>query len=649
MDDYTPQLSDPLKALITPIGAQIRARFDETKRERRSVEDRLLKDLRQYKGVYDPDVNIPKGKSRTFRRMTRTKVKAMDSRLTEMLFPANKDRNWDISPTPRPDMAMTPLAQAMLQQKMAQLAQQAQETGEQPRIDEQALIDEIKKDAAEEACSQMREEIDDQLKEIKHRKICKRVIHSGNLYGVGVLKAPLTTIDVRNAWGMDDSGGWSQSAVATMVPYEEDVPVWDWYPDSEARDLEDCEVFHERHVMTRTDFLDLAAKEDEGFDAEVIRQYAKDYIAGDCTLEHWELSVDEMTTDNDTKRSRTTNRYEVIEVWTSLSSSEIATLGVEAEALDLNGENAWVCVWMVGQLVIKIDVSPLPGRDHPYNVYYYDKDESSIWGEGLASIMRHDQIGLNATIRASLDNVASTAGPITEIDVASLAPGESTEIYPNRKFLARGTSKSPYGALRFHQTESRINEFMALTSKFEENIHEDTLPSYMHGDSATGVGRTVGGLSMLMGAANINVKDQVAHFDDGITRPVIESYYHWNMVFNEREDIKGDFTIKARGSSSLVAKEVRAQQLTEITEFVLHPEVKPFCDIRKFVEEVFKVRDLGGEDIVYDEETAGTIAMLTQQLQQAGGQLQQMTAIIDAFKKQAPALYKQLESQMVPE
>ena len=106
------------------------------------------------------------------------------------------------------------------------------------------------------------------------------------------------------------------------------------------------------------------------------------------------------------------------------------------------------------------------------------------------------------------------------------------------------------------------------------------------------------------------------------------------MVFNDRDEIKGDFTIKARGSSSLVAKEVRAQQLAEITEFVLNPEVKQYCDIRKFVEEVFKVRDLGGEDIVYDEEKAGDIARLTQQLEQAGGQLQQLQAVLGKFKEQ---------------
>lgn len=639
-------LSPGLKALITPISSLLWGRFLEAKQKRRDTEDRLLKDLRQFKGIYDPDVlkRIPRGKSRTFRKLTRTKVKAMNSRLYDMLFPANKDRNWDIKPTPRPDMLMTPLAQAMLEQRVAAIQQQAQETGEAPQIDMKGMLQEVKTLAADEACKSMREEIDDQLKEGNHRKICKKVIHSGNLYGIGLLKAPLSTVSVRHSWGIDEATGqWTQFAEEKVTPYEEHVPVWDWYPDPDAAEIEDCEVFHERHVMNRTDFLDLTARED--FDAEVIMQYARDFPDGDCQPEHWETEVDSLSEDNDSKRTRTKNRFEIAEIWTSLASSELVQMGVEVEALDLNGENVWVCVWMVGGLVISVNVTPVPGRDHPYNAYYFDKDESSIWGEGIAAIMRDDQTAVNALTRASLDNVAATAGAITEVDTGALAVGESADVYPGRKFLTKGTSKNTHGAIRVHQINSRINEFNSLKDVFENHVNEDIIPSYMHGDNPQGVGKTVGGLSMLMGAANINVKDQVSHFDDGITRPTIEGFYHWNMVYNDREDIKGDFTIKATGSSSLVAKEIRAQKLAEAADLVLHPELKQFCDKRKFIEKIFEVNDLSGEEIVYDEEKANEIGMLHQQIEQLGSKLEKSKALMETFKKMAPAAYEQIQNK----
>ena len=71
---------------------------------------------------------------------------------------------------------------------------------------------------------------------------------------------------------------------------------------------------------------------------------------------------------------------------------------------------------------------------------------------------------------------------------------------------------------------------------------------------------------MLLGQANITIKDQVKNFDDGITKPFITAMYYWNMQFNSDEDIKGDYAVVARGSSSLIAKEVRSQTLLQFAQ-----------------------------------------------------------------------------------
>lgn len=50
----------------------------------------------------------------------------------------------------------------------------------------------------------------------------------------------------------------------------------------------------------------------------------------------------------------------------------------------------------------------IEGVRWPYHLYYLDHDETSILGDGLASIMRDDQKMLNASIRMLLDNGAIT-------------------------------------------------------------------------------------------------------------------------------------------------------------------------------------------------------------------------------------------------
>lgn len=44
-------------------------------------------------------------------------------------------------------------------------------------------------------------------------------------------------------------------------------------------------------------------------------------------------------------------------------------------------------------------LAPIEGVRWPYHLYYLDHDETSIFGDGLASIMRDDQKMLNASIR----------------------------------------------------------------------------------------------------------------------------------------------------------------------------------------------------------------------------------------------------------
>jgi hypothetical protein len=39
--------------------------------------------------------------------------------------------------------------------------------------------------------------------------------------------------------------------------------------------------------------------------------------------------------------------------------------------------------------------------------------------------------------------------------------------------------------------------------------------------------------------------------------------YFWNMEFNEKNSIKGDFNVVARGSKSLIAKEVKMEQINQ--------------------------------------------------------------------------------------
>lgn len=658
-ENYPLELQDEM----TDLGLWLRARFDEVKGQRHEVEDRWLKNLRQYKGLYEDGewkkLKEEKRRSKLFSRMTRRKVKAYDSRMMEMLFPAGKDRNWSLKNTPEPDVVMTPVTQAMIQQRqmalfqeqVQQMAQERNQPPEQvamilqqngyvPDIDEEELR-RIAIAVARSTCERMSNTIADQMVEVHYKANCKNVLHSGHIFGTGILKAPMAIKQIRPKWIFKE-GQWLMTMAEKLMPYIEWVPVWAWYPDPAARCIEDMEFCYQRHVMTKQQVADLTRM--PSFNQHLIGQYLREYPAGDANPLNFETMLDAQTSDSTAQDNRTDRRYEVLEYWGILNAEQMRDIGIEPDPM----ETYWIQAWVLGHFVIRFGAAPVEGMDHPYHMYRFEEDESSIWGEGIPDIMRDDQSALNATMRAMMDNMASTVGAQYEVNTDLLHPSERVrEVWPNRVWFRRGDSRYP--AIRAVEVSSRIQEFLTLKGTFEQQIHENTLPAYMQGQQPSGAGRTASGLSMLMGSANLDVKDQITNFDLGITRPVVSGFYKWNMQFNDDQYIKGDFEVVAKGSSSLVAKELRATQLDQLLPLLANPQYGRYIDSRKLMEEIFKVRDLLDTEILLSPEEYDEREAMRGQLQQQQQQLQKLMMLLDKVYKQAPSLVRQAADRLPQE
>ncbi len=640
---------------LNDLGLHLKHQFDHIKGQRNELEDRWLQDLRQYKGLYEPTewkrLREDRMRSKLFSRMTRRKVKAYDSRMMEMLFPNGKDRNWSLKSTPEPDTVMTPVAQAMIQERQMedfqqtvqqlsqernqppeQVAQQLQQQGYQPEIDQEE-IRRISIAVARACCDRMSNMIADQMAELRYKAICRKVLHSGHVFGLGLFKGPLAQKKQRPVW-FNENGQWQMAMQPKLMPYIEFVPIWSWYPDPAARALDDIEYCYQRHVMTRQQVNDLNAR--PNFNAELIAEYLSEYPDGDAEPLSYETQLDAQDDTTSSQDARTDRRYEVLEYWGVLPSETLQELGLEADPT----ATYWICCWMLGDVVIRLGATPIQGIDHPYHAYHFEEDETSLSGDGVPALMRDDQSALNATVRAMMDNMASTVGAQYEVNTDLLHPNERTrDIYPNRVWFRRGDSRYP--AIRAIEVSSRLQEFLALKQTFETQIHENTLPAYMQGQQAGGAGRTASGLSMLMGSANLDVKDQITSFDLGITRPVVKAFYHWNMQFSDDNNIKGDYEVIAKGSSSLVAKELRASQLDQLLPLLANPQYAQFINNRTLLEEIFKVRDLLDTEILLSPQEYDERQALQQKLQQQGQQLQKLMGLLDRVYKQAPGIVKQ--------
>ena len=82
---------------------------------------------------------------------------------------------------------------------------------------------------------------------------------------------------------------------------------------------------------------------------------------------------------------------------------------------------------------------------------------------------------------------------------------------------------------------------------------------------------------MLMSAANGSIRTVVKNVDDYLLGPLGRAFFHFNMQFDYDDEIKGDLEVKAEGTESLMANEVRSQRLMQFLGVVQNPVLAPFA------------------------------------------------------------------------
>jgi len=623
---------------VKRLGVRLRDAFEQYKKDRRETELQWLRNLRQFRGIYDPEIkkNISADQSSAYPKITRTKVIGTVSRLMEMLFPQT-EKNWGIAPSPLPDLSIGD-TQAVLDQL------QAENPGTELTTEQ---IEAAVFDYAKEKSERMSMMMEDQLDEVEYITLARRIVFSAVLYSVGILKGPQVINKKSRTWTKDPlNGQYKATEIEKYVPFYEVASVWDWYPDLSAKSLKQMDGSFFRHVMSRNQVSELTKRPD--FMAEVLRKWLAANPQGNYKELHWET---ELRTKGD--RSNLTDlsgrKYELWEYWGMASGHELKACGVAVNEAQLASEFE-VNMWGIGDTIIKSKLNPYEARIRPHHVFIYEEDDINLLGNGLPQVMRDSQLAICEATRMLLDNASVVCGPILEINSNLLVPGQSLDIHAFKTFLREGQGQDASArAVQQVTVDGHLVELKGIVDMFRDMADTETaLPPSAMGDVTRGGSealRTQGNLSMLLGAAALPIRDTVRNFDT-FTTSFISSLYQWNMEFNDDETIKGDYSVIARGSTSLIAKEVRSINLDQFAA-TLTPEERAYLDTEKVLKERMKVRDLPADLLApkkdverkLAEQAAAAQATAEQQRRMGDAQIREMIA--GAFKDFALAIKAQ--------
>lgn len=533
------------------------------------LEQRWLSDLRQYHGEYEAgDLEKMKqaGGSQVFVNITRNKTHAFSARLQDMLFPTD-DRSWAIQPTPVPAAArqageVAPTPDPMSPPDTFPGAQGGPQSLDDPSA---APIPPNKIDPVDAASEAMQEEIDDQLKESRYQTIARDAIDDASILGTGILKGPNIVGRINRKWTTLANGMSVLSIEESLAPGVARVSPWDFYPDMDASTPDEAEFFFERHGrMSKRQLRDFAKL------PGVLVDEVRDLMKGDAADTH--VSSNHMS---DIRAitgvsSVTDNRgYEIWEYHGPISKQELCECmdasgsPLEDEDIDELNDEVSATVFFAGNRVLKVALNPMDTEDQPYSVFCCEKDSSCIFGFGVPYLMRNPQRVMNAAWRMMMDNAGMSVADQVVMNRDIIQPADGNwKITPKKQWYLTDKTRSVQEAFATFNTPSHQAELANIFGLARQLADEETnLPLIAQGEQTSNQTQTSTGMAMLMNSANIVLRRSVKNWDDDITRPLITRFYDWNMQFNPKPGIKGDFQVDARGSGALLVREKQQQNL----------------------------------------------------------------------------------------
>jgi hypothetical protein len=122
---------------------------------------------------------------------------------------------------------------------------------------------------------------------------------------------------------------------------------------------------------------------------------------------------------------------------------------------------------------------------------------------------------------------------------------------------------------------------------------------------------------MLMSAANGSIRTVVKNIDDYLLAPLGKALFSFNMQFDFDPEIKGDLEVKAAGTESLMANEVRSQRLMQFLGVVQNPILAPFARLDYIVREIAKSMELDPDKVANSMQRAAIQAEILKTFQAA--------------------------------
>lgn len=546
-----------------------------------SPEDRLLRCLRQRLGQYDPDILAEitrQGRSDVYMLLTNIKCRAAQSWIEDVMLQPNEPV-FKVDPTPIPELPQgeeAKIAEVVFLETQELMTAGGIDTVSVDNVSDRVhelreKVQQEKFQRAQKSATAQGRKIEDEFQEGQFYQALKAFINDLCTFPAAFLKGPIVRRERRLTWVENGKGGWMPKIQPKFVrKYERSSP-FNIYPSPGAKHIQDGYLF-ERHQLRQNDLLDMIGV--PGFNERAIRAVldsppAKEWISVDLEQSQ-AYSRDDLNDPDPT--------IDALEFWGSLSGKMLREWGMSPKHIPDPAKQYSITAWIIGTWVICARINPHPLGRRPYYSTSYAPVPDSVWGSCPPELMKDVQRIANAAARAVVDNLGIASGPMVEVNMDRVEPGEDIEsMYPWKIWKTKSDPTGAQGpAIQFYQPSPLTGDLWAIFEKASVQAGEQTgIPAFTHAGvgASKEAGDTASGMSMQINAAGKVLKGVVREIDNAVIKPAVRDHWTHIMLYDDDENKIGDINIVARASEHLIVAESLQLRRTEFMNMLMSSDI----------------------------------------------------------------------------
>lgn len=557
---------------IDLLSKYICARVQEAKEARKNEGERIIDCVKQISTKYKPDIDPDTNIDITY-NITAPIAKGIVSLLRDIVND-NIETPFVVKSTPIP--SLPPDVEDKVVAKIQQLAPQMVAQGMDLSDIKQATT-ELAKVAyglvtkkAEAAASACKVRVSDMMIEGSFSNAFKDFLVNLVYFPNAFLKLSTKMRKVRVM-----ENGEVTYALKPIRTVENINPLW-VFPAPDAVDIEEAEYVIEQRFVSRMD-LEALKYIGEGYSKEQIEKAVESYPEGyfqnhDSSVgvtaaqssDTNPLSMDGIIGGGST--SFRNGYYSLIGYYGLLRGDFLNLFGADHDPdIGLEGE-----VWMIGEIPIMARANPVQSGKRPFFSTSFEKIPGNFWGECPVTRLKPIHRMCVATVKRLIRNVGFASGPTGTVVKSRLVNPSSPELAPYKfNEVKIDPTNANANVYQFANVPIIAGELAQLMDQFVQWGYESIgIPRMALGSNTNlgSVGRTAGGMSMLIGQANKVIKQVVMDVEQDVIEPLVDMFIDVDMFENGNANLNGDVKAYSRSFSGLVEKEANTQDMSWILQ-----------------------------------------------------------------------------------